>query len=109
MSPSQPHPGNSDAVLACSLSGGDRAERERWLQRLRREALGVSETDDGVTVRFTDCDQLEADVRALAAAEAYCCPFLSLEVDRRADAIELVISGPAEARPIIDAMFGDER
>jgi hypothetical protein len=109
MSPSESHPGASDAVLACSLSIGDRAERERWLKRLRRQSLGASSTADGVTVRFAASDPLEADVRALAAAEGNCCPFLSFEVERRADAIELVISGPGDARPIIDAMFSDER
>lgn len=109
MDASRSHPGASDAVLACSLSGVDRAERERWLERLRRQALGVCSTPEGVSVRFAATDQLEAEVRSLAAAEGRCCPFLWFEVDRRADAIELVISGPADARPIVTALFGDGR
>jgi hypothetical protein len=93
------------------LAGAERADRERWLERLRGQSLAVTSRPDGVSVRFAPTDQLEADARALAAAEARCCPFLRFELDRGEDAIELVVSGPRDARRIIDAMFEirDER
>jgi hypothetical protein len=109
MSSTRPHPRAPDAVLACSLSGAQRADRERWLERLRGQALDVTSRPDGLSVRFAPSDPLEAEARALATAEAQCCPFLCFEVDRGEDAIELMVSGPPEARPIIDAMFGDWR
>jgi hypothetical protein len=39
------------------------------------------------------------------AAEACCCPFLSLELRRAGELLELEISGPDEARPIIAELF----
>jgi hypothetical protein len=111
MTSSRPHTEPQDAPLACSLSGAQRADREQWLERLRAQSLDVTSRPDGLSVSFAPSDQVEADARALAVAEAQCCPFLSLEVDRSEHAIELVVSGPLDARPLIDAMFGvrDER
>jgi hypothetical protein len=54
---------------------------------------------------FPDDAGLEAELRALAAAEAECCRFLSIEVHRAGDSLELHVSGPPDARPIIDEMF----
>ena len=38
-------------------------------------------------------------------AEAECCPFLSLDLRRDGDALELTITGPDEAAPIIAGLF----
>ena len=103
------HPKLPETGLACSLSGREQADRAIWLERLNERAVGVSSRPDGVTFTFALADDTEADVRALAAAEAQCCPFLSLEVERLRDRIELVVSGPPEARPIIEAMFEARR
>jgi hypothetical protein len=48
-------------------------------------------------------------LRALVAAEARCCPFLQFGIDVERDALELTIRAPAEARPIIDDLFGRPR
>ena len=94
-----------EPVIACSLSGGEQALHARLLERLRERSLGAVAGLDGVTVAFAVSDEAEADLRALAAAEARCCPFLALEVTRHEHRLRLTVSGPPEARPIIEAMF----
>src|SRR5260370_852168 len=105
MTPSDPDHFPSESVLACTLQGGTRAERERWLAKLKDRAQAVDATPDGVIATFAAGSGLEAELRTLARAEAACCPFLDLEVRTRGGMIELAVSGPSEARPIIDAMF----
>jgi MerR family copper efflux transcriptional regulator len=95
----------TEPVLACSLTGRDRTERARWLQQLRTWAVGVRSRPTGVVLAFAAADGLEADIRALARAEAECCPFLRLEVHAGGGTIELAVSGPPEAQPIIEEMF----
>jgi len=80
-------------------------DRGIWLARLRHAALAIEARDGGVSVRFPAGGALEAEVRAIAAAEAECCPFLDIAVEATADQVELRMDGPPEARPIIDAMF----
>jgi hypothetical protein len=88
--------------LACSLYAAQRAERTRWLGELGRSALVLESSDTGVTVRFRASDVSEDELRELAAAEARCCPFLTLEVRANADGVELRVEGPPDARPVIE-------
>jgi hypothetical protein len=56
-------------------------------------------------VSWSDAEGLEAELRALADAEARCCPFLTLAVVREAGRLHLDVSGPPDAAPLIAAMF----
>jgi hypothetical protein len=94
-----------DAPLACSLGGGDLADRQRWLSDVTRRALAVERSADGLTLVFSHDAGLEAELRALADAEAECCGFLRLGVRRVGDSVELAVAGPATAQPIIEEMF----
>jgi hypothetical protein len=94
-----------EPVRACSLSGSERIARASWLERLRERSLGVVANGDGVSAAFAASDDAEAELRALAAAEARCCPFLTFEVTRQADRLQLTVLGPPDGRPVIDAMF----
>jgi hypothetical protein len=94
-------------VLACTLTGPEQAERAGWLERMRAEAIAIDRRPDGVTIRFADDDTLEAEARALAAAEAECCPFLTLTVTRDKRGIELSVSAPPEGRELVALMFED--
>jgi hypothetical protein len=58
-----------------------------------------------MTLTFSHDAGLEAELRALAEAEAECCEFLRLGVRRRGDSVELAVAGPAAAQPIIEEMF----
>ena len=95
-----------DTPIVCSLAAAERTARGRWLERVGEHSLGVVKRVDGVSVLFAPSAAIEAELRALMAAEADCCPFLHFDLIRRADRIELAISGPPDARPVIDAMFG---
>jgi hypothetical protein len=97
--------GVTEGSLACSLEGEDRAERARWIARLKQRSLSATATADGVLVCFAPDDQIEAQARAFARAEARCCPFLELSVTRSERTVELAVAGPPEARELIDEMF----
>ena len=88
--------------LACSLPAAERAQRTRWLGRLGPSALAMEADAAGVTVRFGGDEVSEAELRQLAAAEAECCPFLTLEVRARGNEVELRVEGPPEARPVVE-------
>jgi len=94
-----------ETAIACSLPPGEREARDQWLARLGERSLDLVRGRDVVRVLFATSDETEAELRALAAAEAACCPFLHVEVTRVAERLALTISGPPEARPVIEAMF----
>jgi hypothetical protein len=94
--------------LACALDSSASADRRELLADLRRRALAIDATADGLLARFPNNPELERELQALARAEAECCPFLELRVVAVDDALELRVSGPAQARPVIDAFFAPE-
>jgi hypothetical protein len=98
----------SDVPLACSLRGGDLADRQRWLTDVQRRALAVERSPNGMTLTFSHDAGLEAELRALAEAEAECCGFLRLGVRRVGESVELTVTGPAATQPIIHEMFGSQ-
>jgi hypothetical protein len=91
--------------IACSLTAEARAEREAWLTRLRGVAIAVRATDGGIVARFPGDPRIESDLHDLARAEAACCPFLELRIESVRDDVELHVSGPAAARPLIEELF----
>jgi hypothetical protein len=93
------------APLACSLSGSALARRQELLDELRLRALAIDRTPDGIVARFRAGPGLERDLHALVRAEAECCPFLDLRIVVADDALELRVSGPPEARPVIEMIF----
>jgi len=90
------------APLVCSLTADERVDRGRWLGRVGRAARDSAYDGAGVTIRFRAGEGVEAELRELAAAEAKCCPFLTLEVRANGDELELRVEGPPDARPIIE-------
>ena len=95
--------------IACTLRAGARAEREELIAQLWRDALIAGErTGEGVRLRLRDDPEIESRTRELIAAEQSCCAFLSFELDRADDELVLQISGPPEARPIVDAFLAGE-
>ena len=84
---------------ACSLTGPERAARGAELHRLASDARRVP---GGARLTFEP--DAERRVRAIVAAEAECCPFLRFELRRTAAALEVEVTGPAEAGPILDEL-----
>jgi hypothetical protein len=58
-----------------------------------------------VRVRLRDDSEIERRTRALVAAESACCPFLDFDLRREGGDLVLDISGPDDARPVIDLFF----
>jgi hypothetical protein len=76
------------------------------LAELNRHVVSRRRASSGLAVRFRRDARIEADLRALIAAEARCCPFLTLDLRASGEFLEVDVSGPSEARPVIEAMFG---
>jgi hypothetical protein len=95
-----------DAPIACSLSGADYAARKNDIAAVARRALRSRERlDHGARLTFDGSDSTERELRELIAAEGECCPFLSFDLVREGEALKLVVTGPAEAQPIIAELF----
>ena len=95
--------------IACTLGAGARAERQAFVERLWHDALIAGEsTDTGLRLRLRDDADVETRARELIAAEQDCCAFLTFELERQEDELVLQISGPPDARPIVDAFLTGE-
>jgi hypothetical protein len=91
--------------IACTLTGASLEERGRWLRRLGEQALIEGSRHGGrLELRFRP--EAADDLRELVRAERECCPFLSFEIDARADEVGLTVTGPTEAAPTLDLMLG---
>ena len=95
-----------ETPLACSLTADAQRARQNWIGDLSERLLSRTPTPDGISLRYRAGAETERQLRELAAAESDCCPFLELDVVDGGDAVELIVRGPADARPIIDELFG---
>jgi hypothetical protein len=95
-----------DQPIACTLTSAELDARIGDLAALARTALLTREPlADGERLTFTGDDATERELRAVAAAEASCCAFLALDLRRHHDRLVLDVTGPPDARPIIQALF----
>lgn len=95
------------APIACTLTTKEAASQIGEWGALRRQATEVVSIDGGY--RMTMPVTTEATVRDLAAREASCCASLSLDVACNDDAVTLTITGPADAKPVIDLIVATRR
>ena len=92
--------------IACSLTAAGREQRAELVAALAADALLDRERDGGALVlRFRGGPGVEERVRAWAALEAECCPFLTMVVDAAGSVVTLRIDGPPEASGIIDDLL----
>jgi hypothetical protein len=92
--------------IACTLGPEDMNARRALIDTLAADGLlERAATDSGLRVRLRDTPDVERRTRALIAAEARCCAFLAFDLKRDHGALVLDISGPPEARPVIDLFF----
>jgi hypothetical protein len=95
-----------DTPIACSLSADQYRDRTADLRALADRALRSRErTENGERLTFERSDEIERALEAAVAAEATCCSFLRMDVQRREDRLVLDVAGPEEARPIIAELF----
>jgi hypothetical protein len=95
-----------DLPIACTLSPDGLTERLAMIDALAADhLLDRAATDAGVRVRLRDAPGVERRARDLVAAESRCCAFLDFDLVREDGALVLEISGPPDARPLIDRFF----
>ena len=96
-----------ETPIACTLDAREYADRTATLAALAARALRSREpTTTGERLVFADTPEIERELRAVIAAEARCCAFLTMHLQRRDDALVLDVAGPRDARPVIAALFG---
>lgn len=102
----------NDGPIACSLGAGDIAARlDEWSALLAEEqdvlrgVISRHALDDGLRLQFGRNTDV-AEIARLATAEHGCCRFFTfaLTIDDRG--IGLEVHAPADARPVLTALFG---
>jgi hypothetical protein len=92
--------------IACTLGPGRYEDRTNELAALAARALRSREqTAEGERLTFEDSADTERELRAAVSAEASCCAFLRMDLQRTDDGLVLDIAGPPDARPIIAELF----
>ena len=92
--------------VACTLGPRDYEARIARLGALAERALrSRAAIDGGARLTFRDSPDVERDLRAAVAAEASCCPFMTMRLERRGEGLVLDVTGPPEAEPVIAALF----
>jgi len=98
-----------DLPIACTLSRESLAARLVLIDALAADGLlGRTPTTAGIRVRLRDTPEIEQRTRELVVAESACCAFLDFHLDRRDGDLVLDISGPEDARPVIEMFFAPE-
>jgi hypothetical protein len=96
----------SDRPIACTLSPDGMTARVALIDALATDGLlDRTPTDTGLRVRLRGTPEIERRTRELIAAESACCAFLDFHLHRDGTALVLDISGPRDARPVIDLFF----
>ena len=95
--------------IVCTLTHDCMTARLALIDALAADGLlDRTATDTGLRVRLRDTPEIEQRTRALVAAESACCAFLGFDLARENDALVLDITGPADARPVIEMFFAPE-
>jgi len=95
----------TEPAIACSLSAGDRAIRGAQIAQLGRRSLRDAHlADRRATLRFAPGEDVAEGVAAIVAAEAECCAFLNMAVERDDEAVVLTIDAPSGAEPVLQQL-----
>jgi|SRR5687768_6804053 hypothetical protein len=98
-----------DLPIACTLTPDGLTARLALIDELAADGLlDRTATDAGLRVRLRDTPAIEQRTRELVAAESKCCAFLDFQLGREDGDLVLDISGPEDARPVIDLFFAPE-
>jgi hypothetical protein len=98
-----------DLPIACTLTPDGMTARLALIEALSADGLiDRTPTDAGLRVRLRDTPDIEQRTRELVAAESACCAFLDFDLGREGGELVLDISGPEDARPVIEMFFAPE-
>jgi hypothetical protein len=96
----------TDQPIACTLAPNDMTDRLALIGALAADGLlDRAVTEHGLRVRLRDTPGVERRARELMAAESACCAFLDFQLGREAGELVLEITGPEDARPVLDLLF----
>lgn len=96
----------SDLPIACTLTPDGMTARLALIDALAADGLiDRAPTETGLRVRLRDTPQIEQRTRELIAAESRCCAFLDFTLAHHGGELVLHISGPPDARPVIEMFF----
>jgi hypothetical protein len=99
----------SEIPIACTLTPDGMTARRVLIEALAADGLlDRTTTDTGMRVRLLDRPDVERRTRELVAAESRCCAFLDFQLGRDDGDLVLDISGPEDARPMIEMFFAPE-
>jgi hypothetical protein len=99
----------SELPIACTLTPDGMTARLALIDALAADGLlDRTPTDAGLRVRLRDTPQIEQRTRELVAAESKCCAFLDFDLGREDGDLVLDISGPEDARPVIEMFFAPD-
>jgi len=99
----------TELPIACTLTPDGMTARLELIDALAADGLlDRTPTDNGLRVRLRDTPEIEQRTRDLVAAESACCAFLDFDLGREDGDLVLDITGPADARPVIDMFFAPE-
>jgi hypothetical protein len=99
----------TELPIACTLTPDGMTARLALIDALAADGLlDRTRTETGLRVRLRDTPEIEQRTRELVAAESECCAFLDFELGRENGDLVLEITGPADARPVIDMFFAPE-
>ena len=95
--------------IVCTLTHDCMTARLALIDALAADGLlDRTATETGLRVRLRDTPEIEQRTRDLVAAESACCAFLDFDLGREDGDLVLDITGPADARPVIDMFFAPE-
>jgi hypothetical protein len=98
-----------DPPIACTLTPDGMTARLALIDALAADGLlDRTPTDAGLRVRLRDTPDIEQRTRELVAAESACCAFLDFDLRHEGGDLVLEISGPGEARPVIELFFAPD-
>ena len=99
----------TDQPIACTLTPDGMTARLALIDALAADGLLERiPTESGLRVRLLDRPDIDRRTRELVAAESKCCAFLDFELRRENGNLLLDISGPEDARPVIEMFFAPE-
>jgi hypothetical protein len=99
----------TDLPIACTLTADGMTARLALIEALSADGLlDRTRTAAGLRVRLRDTPDIEQRTRELVAAEFRCCAFLDFDLGRENGDLVLDISGPEDARPVIEMFFASE-
>src|SRR5688572_20921513 len=99
-------PRTPDIPIACTLPADQLQRRLEEVDAIARDALRSRRPiSGGARMTFDDGPGVRGRLERFIAAEAECCPFLTMTLRPDRDSLVLDVTGSPAAAPMIEALF----